>query len=171
MLKTSPHKIALHLKKRGWKKHHIATVIKHLKTGEENKHHKIKDRHVLLMAFFIIIIGNVLALAGILPVLIGMPQWVILITVTALGLCFGYLMDGVIREFDIMHKHFMASGILISVIATITMLAVIELGNTLLRPVGLTIQINPLLTIFFYISGFSLPHLINRAKDKRLADA
>ena len=167
MLKTNPHKITQHLKKRGWKKHHIATVIKHLKSGEENKHHKIKDKHVLWMAFFIIIIGNIIALTGILPIFIGMPQWFTLFVVTLLGLCFGYLMDGVLCEFDIMRKHYFVSGILIAVIATFTMLAVIEIGNTLIRPLGLTIQINPLLTIFFYITGFSFPHLVNKAKERK----
>src|SRR3989344_6046918 len=102
MLKTSHHKLAHSLKKKGWKSKHIAKIRNIMEKNEKNKHPQIKkmDNRMHLHLFLILIFANVVALTAILPFLIGTPEWFVAIIVSIIGLCVGSLIDGAFSEFE-----------------------------------------------------------------------
>jgi cation transport ATPase len=167
MLKTNPKKLAQSLKKKGWKSHHIAKVKSILEKGEERKSFHLKSFekkfpwYILIMLFIL----DILILTGILPVIATMPTWFIVCVISIIGLCFGLLIDNTIKEFHFSIKHYILTGIFLAILATATMFIVLELGDNLFGLLGLMIDSNPLLIIFFFITSFSLPHFFTKTKE------
>lgn len=161
------HKIAYKLKKKGWKKHHIAKTIHILKKAEDKKHPSVKvlDKILFWLVLFLIMLGNVIILIALLPVIIEMPQTITLIIFAIIGFAFGALIDNIIKDMELTRKHYFLAGVLIALMATLNMFLVITFARYVLKEVGVLIRINPLLTIFIYIIAFTLPHILFKIKE------
>ena len=161
------HKIARKLKKKGWRKHHIAKTIHILKKAEEKKHPHVKilDKMLFWLVLFLIMLGNVIILTALLPVIIEMPQTFSLVIFVVIGFAFGSLIDNIIKDMELTKKHYFSAGLLIALMASLSMFLVLTFARYVLKEVGILIKINPLLTIFIYIIAFTLPHIFYKIKD------
>lgn len=161
------HKIARKLKKKGWKKHHIAKTIHILKKAEEKKHPHVKilDKILFWLVLFLIMLGNVIILIALLPVIIEIPQTFSLVIFVVIGFAFGSLIDNIIKDMELTKKHYFSAGLLIVLMATLSMFLVLTFARYVLKEVGILIRINPLLTIFIYIIAFTLPHILYKIKE------
>jgi len=159
--------IAKKLKKKGWKKHHIAKTLHILNKAEAKKHPHVKflDKLIFSFTLIMVIFGNVVLLTALLPVMINMPNAISLIIFGIVGFGFGLLIDNIIRDMELTKKHYFFAGILIALMATFSMFLVITVARSMLKESGILIKINPLLTIFIYIIAFTLPHILYKIKE------
>ena len=161
--------IAHKLKKKGWKKHHIAKTLNILKKAEDKKHPYIKilDKFIFSFTLAMIIFGNIVLLTALLPIIIDMPQAFTLTIFALVGYGFGLLIDNIIQDMELAKKHYFFAGILIALMATLSMFLVITLAKSMLTDVGILVRINPLLAVFVYIIAFTLPHVLYKIKDAK----
>ncbi len=164
MITTDHNKLAHRLGKKEWDNHHIAKTLHIIKKAK----HKRLDKFVYWTALFVAITGNMFILAGITPLMIEMPQIFVFLFVATIGVCFGMLIDVIIRELDeISIKHYVIAGILIPVIATITVFVVIGVAKSMAIKVGLSLKANPLFVAIIYLISFAAPHLIFKIKERK----
>jgi hypothetical protein len=169
MIKTDHKRITHALKKRGWQKKHIDKVAQIMKKGEKNKPKGIKilDGLIYWIILVFVLLGNMIVLAGSLPIILEMPEWVLIIVLSIIGLGFGFLVDTLIRDINMSIGNYLFAGFLIPVIATINMLFILEIAKIVAKMIGIIIKMNPLLVVFFYIVSFSLPHVLYKINEQR----
>ncbi len=159
--------IAKKLEKKGWEKKHIAKTLHILKKAEDKKHLYVKflDKFLFWFVLFLIILGNVIIFIALLPIIIEVSQAYTLFVFTVVGFAFGALIDNIIKEMELTKKHYFLAGILIALMATLSMFFVITLAEIFLKEFGIFIKINPLLSTFIYIIAFTLPHVLYKIKE------
>ncbi len=169
MIRTNHKKISHALKKKGWQDKHIVKISNLLKKGEKNKDKKTKvlDEFLHIILFFFVIIGNVFVIFSMLPLILGNSQWVLLLVISVVGLCFGFLVDHLLRDLDISKKHYLSAGIVLPIISLIIMLIVFELSKNVASRLNYVIKINPILSVVVYIIAFSSPHLVYKIKEHK----
>jgi hypothetical protein len=169
MISTDHKKISHKLKKRGWNSHYISKTIDIMKKAEKKRKTNIKvlDAIIYWTILIFVLVGNMIILVGVVPVIIEMPQFVVVLVLSLVGICFGFIIDTLIREINLSTQHYLFAGFLIPVIATINMLYVIEISKIIAGKIGIIIKLNPLLVVFFYILFFSIPHIIYKIKEKK----
>jgi len=161
------HKIRHKLKKKGWEKHYVDKTLHILKKAEKKKPKHIKrlDNLLHLILLGVILLGTVIIMFAILPILINLPGWLIGLVVFILGLSFGFFVDNELRDTELSHKHYILSGILISGIATGALFLALDFAKGKLKELGIFVSVNPLLILFSYFVGFSLPHIFYKIKE------
>jgi len=162
MITTDRKRIAHGLKKRGWDSHYIARTLAILKKSEKKR--LVVDSVLFWVMLVLILLGNMIILVSVLPVMIQMPLWVVIVVLSVIGLCFGFLIDSVIRDINLTAGHYLLAGFIIPLIATINMFFVINIADFVARKIGVIIRINPLLVVALYILFFSSPHIIYKLK-------
>jgi uncharacterized membrane protein len=169
MISTNHKKITHKLRKRGWKEQHIARTLDILENAEKKKQPLVRvlDNLLYWLALFLVLAVNIVIFIGILPVIVEVPQWLVILIVSVMGLCFGFFMDIILRDINLTRKHYVFAGFLISLIAIATVFVVMEIAKYIAREIGIIIKTNPLLMVFFYILGFSLPHMLFKIKEKK----
>jgi hypothetical protein len=167
MITTSRKRIASRLKKKGWDNHYIAKTSAIMKKAEKKKHpvQKTMDMVTYWVILFATLLGNIILLAGVLPLVIGMPQLVVILVLSMIGLCFGFLIDNVIREINLNSGHYILAGFLIPVIATINMYFLLRIAGIIAGMINISLVLNPLLLVSCYVLFFSAPHLAYKLKE------
>lgn len=166
MITTDHNKIAHKLKGKNWEKHHIAKTMHILKKRKKTR--SLLDKTIHWIALFIAVLGNMVILAGITPVMIEMPQTLVLIIVGLIGLCFGLLIDVMVRELDaVTLKHYVIAGVFIPVVATVTLFVAMGVAKSLAISIGLSLRSNPLLVALIYIICFILPHISYKVRERK----
>lgn len=164
MITTDHKKIEHRLKKKGWDKKYISKTLEIIKKPHVN----LLDAILMWVILIIALTGNMILLAGILPIMISMPQLFVLFILAVIGVCFGYLIDGLIHEINLSLGHYLVAGLLIPTIATINMLFTIQIARLVATKIGIIIETNPLLAVFVYLVFFSMPHFVYRFRENKI---
>ena len=128
---------------------------------------KMLDRLLFWLALFLAIAANIIVLVGVSPLIIRMPLWFVLLCFSVIGLCCGFFIDNILRDIDLTARHYAAFGLIMPLIATLTILFTFDQINSAVREIGFIVKINPLLVLLVYIISFSLPHIAFRLRNKR----
>jgi len=166
MIETDHEKIIKNMKKKGWEKHYLSKTHNILKNSENKKHPRIKKLDKIL--FFInipfIILLDIVILIGVLPLLILMPDWFFILTLSIIGLAAGTFVDYILRNINLSQSQYVFSITIITAAVLLTFIWIIQELNPLLLDLGYIIHINPLLILLFYKLIYFIPHMIYKVK-------
>jgi len=166
MIHFNHNLIAVRLKKRGWEDEHIRSTIHILKKAQIKKqlHIKFLDKNLYWFIILFLILGNIIILTGLIYLVVFLPMWLTIFFVMMIGLIFGFIVDNLLLDIEMTHKHYVVAGSVVALMSTATLLIVISLVESTLTRSGIFIKSNPLILILFYLISLILPHIITRLK-------
>jgi hypothetical protein len=157
------------LKKKGWSEEEIEKTIKIFEKAEEEKRPALVllDKLVYWMGLMLAMVGNFVISVVLIPILITMPAILLYITIIILGTTFGLLFSLIIGDIGNLSKEkIVVANVFIPVIAVINIFIVVNIANFISERFELELVHNPYLVAAFYVTAFSLPHLIQKIQEK-----
>ena len=159
---TMKHQTKQALQEKGWSEKDIkkAESVLDRSTAHDQKMSQI----VFYSAMLVVVFGNVMVTAALIPFLGVFPPFILYGTVAMLGLMIGFVYNFLIH--DIAHlqkKHHIFGGILIPTIAVANILVMLIISAQYLPP---DVPHNPYITSVVFIIPFLLPYLIRRIRSK-----
>ncbi|MBT3464417.1 hypothetical protein HOD20_07110 [archaeon] len=169
------HRIKKRMKEKNWEDNYINKTLEILHIADKKKHPFLKwlDKAMVWFALFISIIGNLLVSLALGPMVLILPLWVIILMSIILGICFGALVDMLIRDIEyITHHHYIIASVFLPIIALINIFVVTKslmwlstLGR--FNELFPNFHINDIKIIFpIYLVSFLIPHTIYKIIEK-----
>jgi hypothetical protein len=165
-MKKLHQRLHARMKKKGWEQHHIDKALKILSSAEAKKHPTIKmlDKAMAWLALVLSLLGNLVISVALIPFLLTMPTVVTMVVTMFFGLCFGFLIDVVLRDIDeLSGRHYIIAGAFLPLVAVLNILLASRIMQYVMdkypfiKPVE---SYNPLLIVMIYLAAFSVPHFI-----------
>jgi hypothetical protein len=150
---------------KGWSEKDLVHANGIFKKHKHKKHFLINyvDELVHWLFFVLIVFGNLLIAASVVPLLVIFPNPGLYAILIVLGVGFGFLCEEVIRHIDHMLRfhHHVIIGLLIPIIAAIGMYFIIGYGDANL-PNIFEVERSPVVLGIAYAIAFMLPYSIVR---------
>ncbi|HIJ11008.1 TPA: hypothetical protein HA278_03030 [Candidatus Woesearchaeota archaeon] len=150
------------LQQKGWSEDDIKKAESIL--DRSTKHDQKMSKIVFWSAMLVVVFGNILVTAALIPFLGVFPPMILYATIGILGLLIGFVYNFLIH--DIAHlqkKHHIIGGILVPVLAVANILLMLIISAQYLPP---EVPYNPFITSGVFIVPFLLPYIISRIRSK-----
>ena len=169
------HRIKKRMKENNWEDNYIEKTLEILHIAENKKRPFLKwlDKTLIWFALLLSLIGNFIVSLVLGPMILILPLWVIIVMSIVLGICFGSLVDVLIRDIEhVTHHHYILAGIALPLIAVFN---VIFVTKSLLFLSSLnkfnelfpTFHIEGVKIIFpIYLISFLIPHSIYKILER-----
>ncbi len=167
------HVLKKKLAAKGWHETDIARVIASLLHAHHHSHPALSTVEKLLawIALGFSILINFIVSIAMIPVYLSMPPFIVMLCLIFFGLCFGLLMDLLIREIDSFSRHhYVAAGLFLPMVSLITMYMTVRASIFISRYFQSTKLQDPVLLALVYTASFLLPHFLYKYFELRERD-
>jgi len=151
------------MKKKGWSKAELDYAHETMSKAQKTRSHRTLDSIIMWLLFLIMVIGNIAAIALIMPLMTLFSNTVMIIILLLLGLCFGFLYDVILHDIQHLfkgHHHFFVM-ILIPYLSIMGGFIILNIAKAQL-PNLLFIERDPLKLSLFYVVAFMIPFAISK---------
>ena len=165
-----PKSLQDRLREKGWAEEEIAKTVDVIYSEEKQLKHEIfsygSSGIIYWVGLIIAIIGNLVISVIFIPFLMILSSVQLYIIMGVMGLIFGAMFNLIITDIEhINNKHHVYAGILIPILALITVFVMTQVANTFNQLIKNPNMHNPFVIALVYVGCFSVPYLIYKIKD------